>query len=251
MRVATIIQTKGGSGKTTLAMAIASGGIARGRRVLLLDADRNPQALEWPQRFEQADWETVKKMGWPETLEIDRAPASIEDLYERLNQAEEAGVDLVVIDTRPGTHEDTEDLAYAADLVLIPARPSQMDYQLVQDAFVWMHRLKEAIAETDPFPKIRTVVTDAPAAVVEAVKPDGKTDGLSKRDYDILAQLIELPHLDVILPNSKIWSNISYFGPLSTAADAHAASRAGRLMVPSLRKQVRIAEALYDEVMEA
>ena len=248
MKIVTIVQAKGGSGKTTLAMAIASGAISQGFGVHLMDGDRNPQLSEWPARVKEADWEGIEKPDWPLTATLSIVPATIEELYETLNRLEMSGVDLVIIDTRPGTHSDTEDLIFAADLALIPARPTQMEIPLIQDAFVWINKLRDTISKDNPFPTVRIVVSDAPKSVIDASQNKG-TDRLSKKDYDVLVKLIQIPHLSTILPNSKVWSHISYYGPLSAAHGAYQKAKSA-LIAKSLRKQLDIAEVLAQEIMQ-
>ena len=66
MHVITIVQTKGGSGKTTSAMLLASAALDAGRRITLIDGDVNAQLCRWRDSFELAAWEAVKKPTWPE-----------------------------------------------------------------------------------------------------------------------------------------------------------------------------------------
>jgi len=54
MQVITIVQTKGGSGKTTTAMLLASAALNLGRRVTLIDGDVNAQLGRWRDSFELA-----------------------------------------------------------------------------------------------------------------------------------------------------------------------------------------------------
>lgn len=48
-----------------------------------------------------------------------------------LKAAEEAGVDLAVVDTRPSVEADTAAVAKLADLVLIPTRPAILDLRAI------------------------------------------------------------------------------------------------------------------------
>jgi chromosome partitioning protein len=100
MHVITIVQTKGGSGKTTTAMLMASAALDAGRRVTLIDGDVNAQLGRWRDSFELAVWEAVKKPTWPEALSILSPPETVDGLLALLEEEEARGVDLVVIDTR-------------------------------------------------------------------------------------------------------------------------------------------------------
>ena len=70
MQVITIVQTKGGSGKTTTAMLLASAALNLGRSVTLIDGDVNAQLGRWRDSFELATWESAQKPDWPESLAI-------------------------------------------------------------------------------------------------------------------------------------------------------------------------------------
>ncbi len=65
MQVITIVQTKGGSGKTTTAMLLASAALNLGRSVTLIDGDVNAQLGRWRDSFELATWESAQKPDWP------------------------------------------------------------------------------------------------------------------------------------------------------------------------------------------
>ena len=103
MQVISIVQTKGGSGKTTAAMLLASAALDAGRRVTLIDGDVNAQLGRWRDSFDLAAWETVKKPAWPADLSIKSPPETVDGLLALLEEEEARGVDLPVIDTRPGT----------------------------------------------------------------------------------------------------------------------------------------------------
>ena len=70
MQVITIVQTKGGSGKTTSAMLLASAALDAGRQVTLIDGDVNAQLGRWRDSFELSTWEGVERPAWPEALKI-------------------------------------------------------------------------------------------------------------------------------------------------------------------------------------
>ena len=94
---------------------------------------------------------------------------------QSLLEAEEArGVDLVVIDTRPGTHTDTEDFCLISDLVLIPARPVYAEWEMTHRAVLWMDDLRASIAEGERFPAVRVLVMDAGPKIIDAATREGE-----------------------------------------------------------------------------
>ena len=250
MKVITLIQTKGGSGKTTLAMTIASAALAKEQKVQMFDGDVNKQLLSWQPAYMDADWGHVEKPDWPERVQIDEPPENVEALYERLEQLEENGTDLVIFDTRPGSYESTEDYAIAADMVLIPARPAQAEWRLVLSAFEWMAELQATLAENERFPQVRSVIANVPTKIIQAAAGVGKSGSLPKRDKEVLDNILQTPHLDTMIPNSRILEHLLYHGPLPVAEKAHRQARAGTLMANNFEDLTQIAVSLYDEIIE-
>lgn len=250
MKVITIVQTKGGSGKTTTAMLIASAAIASGRRVTLIDGDVNAQLGRWRDSFELSVWDNVAKPVWPDALSVQSPPETVEALLATLGALENAGTDLVVIDTRPGTHADTEDLCLIADLVIIPARPVYAEWEMTHRAVLWMDDLHGTIAVGEPFPAVRVLVTDAMPKVIAAALRDEGMSVLPKRDQDVLREILRLDHLDVIVPHSKILEQFGFHGPLAAAAEANRKVPGGRLMAEAISRQVEVGQLLLESIDE-
>jgi chromosome partitioning protein len=104
---------KGGTGRTTLAVALAAEARARGRRTLLVDLDPRGDAHAWS---------LGAACRAPTTL---RLPGAVAGQAERL-RALAFGHDLTVIDT-PSDAELLAIVAEVAELMLVPCRPSPMD----------------------------------------------------------------------------------------------------------------------------
>lgn len=113
MTVISVVHTKGGVGKTTSAVFLATAAAQRGRRVALIDADPQGSASEWA-----AD---AAAGGDPLPFPVSAAgrPLIVPD------------VDLAIIDTPPGTAAVVEDAIEAADLVLVPSGASPLDVRRV------------------------------------------------------------------------------------------------------------------------
>ncbi|OHC56230.1 MAG: hypothetical protein A3D16_19030 [Rhodobacterales bacterium RIFCSPHIGHO2_02_FULL_62_130] len=250
MQVITIAQTKGGSGKTTTAMLLGSAALDAGRRVTLIDGDVNAQLGRWRDSFELAAWEAVKKPAWPEALSIMSPPETVEGLLSLLEEEEARGVDLVVIDTRPGTHTDTEDFCLISDLVLIPARPVFAEWEMTHRAVLWMDDLRASIAEGERFPAVRVLVMDAGPKIIDAATREGGLSLLPKRDQDVLMEILRLDHLDVIVPHSKILEQMGFHGPLGPAAAANARAPGGRLVADAITRQLEVARLILAGVDE-
>lgn len=106
-----VANLKGGAGKTTTAVYLASGLAATGR-TLLIDADPQGSALSWSEASGEFPLPVVA--------------APVRDLHKRVPQLAE-GYAHVVIDTPPGELAITRSAMLAADIVLIPIPPSLMD----------------------------------------------------------------------------------------------------------------------------
>jgi chromosome partitioning protein len=109
MRVLGLLSRKGGTGKTTLAVHLATLAQAAGRHALLVDRD--------PQRSAKGWWR-VREAKTPLLLE-----ASADRLGEMLNAARTEAIDLAVIDTRSLVADDAAQVVALADLILVPTRP--------------------------------------------------------------------------------------------------------------------------------
>jgi chromosome partitioning protein len=114
MKTVSFVTQKGGSGKSTTAASVAVAAMQQGRRVFLLELDKQGTLSDW------IESRTVE--GGPEFERIDalKLDAAMETLAS-------SGYDLVVIDT-PGVDSPATIAAMrAADLALIPVRPTAAD----------------------------------------------------------------------------------------------------------------------------
>jgi len=118
-----IISQKGGAGKTTMAVHLATAGALAGYVSLLVDTDPQATASRWGQ------WRQRTKPGAePEVIDCASPPL----LPNKLDGAERLGADLAIIDTPP--HADSMAVAAcrSADLILIPCRPRAFDLDAIQ-----------------------------------------------------------------------------------------------------------------------
>ncbi len=118
MKTICVTAQKGGAGKTTLARNLAVAAVQDGQRVLALDLD--------PQQSFRAWWRG-RESDVPMMLADDPAP---HDLSATLDAAQ-GSFDLVVIDTPPAAPSWLTETLRAADLALIPVRPSPDDLRAV------------------------------------------------------------------------------------------------------------------------
>ena len=118
MKIITLAAQKGGVGKTTTAVNIAVAAQALGIKTALFDLDPQESATAWSER---------RKDELPHV-----EPVTARRLPVFLSNAEAAGFELVIIDTPPSASAEAAEAAQAADLVIIPCRPSLIDLDAIR-----------------------------------------------------------------------------------------------------------------------
>ena len=120
MKIFAFLSQKGGSGKTTLAVHTAVVAHEAGLRVVLVDTD--------PQRSATV-WGDTREASAPVV-----ATAGVADLGRVLDAARSEGMGLAIVDTAPHAAPEAARVARAADLVVIPCRPSAFDLAAAEGA---------------------------------------------------------------------------------------------------------------------
>jgi chromosome partitioning protein len=118
MTTIAIVSQKGGAGKTTLAINLAAAAERAGEVALVIDTDPQASACEW------SSW----RKGTPPEV-IDSAPPR---LGAKIAQARSQGATFIVIDTPPHADSAASKAVEAADMVLIPCRPSAFDLAAIR-----------------------------------------------------------------------------------------------------------------------
>ena len=117
MQTLSVISQKGGAGKTTLALNLAVASELAGSPAVLVDVDAQSSAAAWG---DSRDAESPVVVS-----------AQAARLAEVLATAREHGARLCIIDTAPHAQSDALNAARAADLVLVPCRPSVLDLRAI------------------------------------------------------------------------------------------------------------------------
>lgn len=117
MTIITVAQQKGGAGKTTLAIQLATAFRGAGLRVAMVDIDPQASLTGWMRRREHRAHPAPELRlsmigGWRLGVELDRLKREH---------------DLILVDTPPHAETDAKTAIRAAGLVLVPCQPSPLD----------------------------------------------------------------------------------------------------------------------------
>jgi chromosome partitioning protein len=111
--VISLVNQKGGVGKTTLSINLSACLAENGYRVLLIDTDNQGSVLQW-QSIISGD----------NAFDVEHYPeASVHDDIGKLSK----GYDYVVLDAPPATGDVTRSVLLASKLAIIPIGPSPLD----------------------------------------------------------------------------------------------------------------------------
>lgn len=114
--VVSVVNLKGGVGKTTSVMFLAAAAAARGRRVVVLDGDDEQSATAWA----QAAVETG------EALPFEVRHVNVDEVALEARDLSREGT-VVVVDTPPNSREFLWASASVADAVVVPTQPTGVD----------------------------------------------------------------------------------------------------------------------------
>ena len=147
MRTISILNQKGGVGKTTIAVNLSYGIAVRGFKVLLVDADLQGSVKQW------------QGLAGESAFDVIHHPQ--ETLYKELGGLSK-GFQYVIIDGPPGREAITKSILTDSNLALIPVRPSILDIwssreiiALVKQALTVNHGLKGLLLVSQKAPGTR------------------------------------------------------------------------------------------------
>jgi chromosome partitioning protein len=191
MTTIAILNQKGGSGKTTLAIHLSRGLQREGQRVLLVDADPQGSARDWAAAHDDQPLAVVGL----DRPSLDRDVKKIAD-----------GRDYVIIDGAPALHEMTAAAIRCADVVLIPVQPSPLD--------VW------AASELVELVKTRQSVTGGTPVAALVISRAIRGTRVS-RDIDAIVAEFGLPVLSERIHQRVAYSNSMAKGASVFDSDEH------------------------------
>lgn len=119
MKTVAIISQKGGAGKTTLALHLATSSALQGRNTAIIDLDPQASAANWSDR-------RIAEL--PVVLS-----AHASRLSHEIGRVKDMDGDLLIIDTAPHSDSAALEAAKAADLILVPCRPAILDIEAISN----------------------------------------------------------------------------------------------------------------------
>lgn len=123
-----LANSKGGVGKTTIAVHLAVFQAEKGRRVALIDCDVQEASTRWLKPMQDG----IKVFSFKTADDIlERVPAIVREF------------DIVVADGPAGLSEVTRALLLVSDMALLPCGPSGLDLSAAQDAIRVVRQAQE------------------------------------------------------------------------------------------------------------
>jgi chromosome partitioning protein len=111
--IISLLNQKGGVGKTTLATHLAVAFSLKKKRILLVDADPQGSSLDWSACREEQN--SLPVIGLPKPILHKELPKMTQDY------------DILIIDGSPRVYDVARSALMASDVVLIPVQPSPYD----------------------------------------------------------------------------------------------------------------------------
>ncbi len=151
MLVITLINQKGGAGKSTLARGLLSAASAGNIACGFLDTDKTENLVQWAGRATVAgNWSDGVQAF--KTLNPQEAREMIIDLEE------EGDLDLFIVDTPGDANELHDQLATVSDLILCPIQPSTSDLSTAIGTANWMYRMRSRVDDPKSLPPFRAAI---------------------------------------------------------------------------------------------
>jgi chromosome partitioning protein len=198
MRIAFAGQ-KGGTGKTTTAIAVAAELQTRGKRVLLVDADPQGSSRTWAAVAAEGDHPAPTVVAMDATM---HRPGQLDALAK--------GYDVVIIDCPPRHGDVMKSALVVADVAVLPCGPSAMDAWALAEALEVVSQARKVR------PKLKACVLITRKMENTAVGK-GSREVLASSGLPVLAA--ELHYLVAYQEAPAAGLGVTAYAPSSAAAD--------------------------------
>ncbi len=125
MKIISVLNLKGGCGKTTISLNLAAALAEQGRRAVVVDLDPQASALRWASQAPEASGPGFQLRRDVVGLPVERGAARFRTGLLELGKR--TGAAVAVLDCPPELRDPALVAALLADVVLIPVTPSPLD----------------------------------------------------------------------------------------------------------------------------
>jgi chromosome partitioning protein len=126
--IISLVNQKGGVGKTTVAVNLASGLAESDHRILIVDADTQGSVIQWQSIADRKEFDVLH-------LPSPQIKKEIKSLRRRY--------DHIIIDSPPAIEDITRTVIEVTNLALIPIAPSPLDIWSSQETIMLIETLKK------------------------------------------------------------------------------------------------------------
>ncbi|MDS9470269.1 AAA family ATPase [Paracoccus sp. MBLB3053] len=196
IRVITAMNRKGGCGKTTLIMGLASAAAERGESVTIFDTDESRSSWKWMERAKaQGHWNDLVRV--IPTLSAAAVIAEITAIFAQPDQEH-----LILVDTFGGGSEAQDHLALISHLLIAPCMLSANNYEESLETGLWYIRLKSRVEDPGELPPFRVLLNRVPLS-------------RSAAEHEIYEQVIRnMPVLGEVVMNRAMYTRLDGQGLL-------------------------------------
>ncbi|MET1416787.1 AAA family ATPase [Roseibium sp. HPY-6] len=226
MKIVTFMSFKGGAGKTTALMAIASCLIKRGKKIAIFEADINRPISRWRNNAKAKEtWDDACQVFIAETLD------AFESAYA---QAEENGTELVLVDAQGGGTDLNDTILVNSKFVVLPTALTSLDTDETLETY--QHAVKLAMREQIALS----------AAILKTRVPTGKLTVAQNRTNDLLDKL---PVFTSALHSRNAFEDMKFRGLLHKSLEKTIANPNDKLFAKNFQTAIDEADAITLDIL--
>lgn len=226
MKIVTFMSFKGGAGKTTALMAIASCLIHRGKKIAIFEADINRPISQWRKNARSKEtWDDGCKIFIAETFQ------KFEEAY---GQAEAEGTEIVLVDAQGGGTDLNDAILVNSNFVVLPTALTSLDTDETLETY--QHAVKLAMREQ----------ISLSAAILKTRVPTGKLTVAQNRTSDLLDKL---PAFTNALHNRNAFEDMKFRGLLHKSLEKTVANPNDKLFAKNFQTAIDEADAITIDIL--
>ena len=201
IRVVTVINRKGGCGKSTLVKGLASAAADRGETVTIFDTDNNESCYQWMLNAkDQENWHPAITV--IHTMDTEVVRETIDEIYAQPDQEH-----LILIDTKGGGEIAHDELAGLAHLMVVPAMLSRSDVLDTMQTLIWHQKLRKRVANPDAIPPMKVIISRCPNRRAEP------------EEVAYQEIMTSMPVIAAPITNRSVYTRMDLDGPLGVLRD--------------------------------